>query len=97
MSDRWADYLRLRGIKRLHTAGQSFNNYVQAAQAVLDGRGLMLGWRSITGNAVRDGVLMPWPQGAIDLGTAYFVTATDNLSVSGRSFLDWITGLDQLT
>jgi LysR family glycine cleavage system transcriptional activator len=93
----WEDYLRLRGIKRLHTAGQSFNNYVQAAQAVLDGRGLMLGWRSITGNAVRDGALMPWPQGAIDLGTAYFVTATDNLSVCGRSFLDWITGLDQLT
>lgn len=90
----WEDYLRLRGIARARTAGQSFNNYVQAAQAVLDGRGLMLGWRSITGRAVQDGALMPWPGGALDLGTAYFVTAADHLSASGRAFLDWIIGLD---
>jgi DNA-binding transcriptional LysR family regulator len=91
----WEEYLNLRGIRRTRTGGQSFNNYVQAAQAVLDGRGLMLGWRSITGRAVREGTLLPWPDGAVDLGTAYFVTAADHLSVSGHSFLDWITGLDE--
>jgi DNA-binding transcriptional LysR family regulator len=91
----WEDYLRLRGITRHHMAGQSFNNYVQAAQAVQDGRGLMLGWRSITGNAVRDGALVPWPGGALDLGTAYFVTGADNLSICGRAFLDWIISVDQ--
>jgi len=61
----------------------------------LDRRGLMLDWRSITGNAVRNKALIPWPEGPIDLGTAYFVTAADDLSVSGRSFLNGITGLDQ--
>ncbi|WP_386679136.1 LysR substrate-binding domain-containing protein [Loktanella sp. R86503] len=90
----WEDYLRLRGISRHHMAGQSFNNYVQAAQAVLDGRGLMLGWRSITGSAVRDGALVPWPDGALDLGTAYFVTGAADLSNSGRAFLDWIKGVE---
>ncbi|WP_394156083.1 LysR substrate-binding domain-containing protein [Loktanella salsilacus] len=90
----WEDYLRLRGISRHHMAGQSFNNYVQAAQAVLDGRGLMLGWRSITGSAVRDGALVPWPDGALDLGTAYFVTGTADLSNSGRAFLDWIKSVE---
>ncbi|WP_405404966.1 LysR substrate-binding domain-containing protein [Paracoccus sp. Ld10] len=90
----WEDYLRLRGITRHNMVGQSFNNYVQAAQAVLDGRGMMLGWRSITGNGVRDGALAPWPDGGVDLGTAYYVTAADDLSASGRSFLKWITGLD---
>jgi DNA-binding transcriptional LysR family regulator len=92
----WEDYLSLQGIRRTRFSGQNFNNYVQAAQAVLDGRGLMLGWRSITGRAVRDGALIPWPNGAVDLGTAYFVTAADHLSANGRSFLDWIIGLEDI-
>lgn len=87
----WEDYLSRRGIERARMAGQSFNNYVQAAQAVLDGRGLMLGWRSISEAAVRDGVLDPWPGATLDLGTAYFVTAARRLSGSGQSFLDWLT------
>ncbi|SEO37048.1 DNA-binding transcriptional regulator, LysR family [Salinihabitans flavidus] len=87
----WEDYLRERGIERARMSGESFNNYVQAAQAVLDGRGLMLGWRSISENAVRDGALVPWPGPAVDLGTAYYVTVADRLSGDGQSFLDWLT------
>ena len=69
----WEDYLRARGIPRARLSGQTFNNYVQAAQAVLDGRGVMLGWRSIASGAVRDGALRMWPEGELDLGTSYFV------------------------
>lgn len=88
----WEDYLRARGINRGRLSGQSFNNYVQAAQAVLDGRGLMLGWRSITGRAVREGTLRQWNGGEIDLGTAYYVTAATPLSKTARTFMEWITG-----
>lgn len=86
----WEDYFRKCGIERARVAGQSFNNYVQAAQAVLDGRGLMLGWRSISERAVRDGALQMWPDATVDLGTAYFVTSANRLSRSGQSFLDWL-------
>lgn len=86
----WEDYLRARGIQRGRLSGQVFSNYVQAAQAVLDGRGVMLGWRSITGGAVRDGSLRLWPGGEVDLGTSYFVTATRQMSGPARIFLDWI-------
>ncbi|CDX38075.1 LysR substrate binding domain protein [Mesorhizobium plurifarium] len=56
----WDEYLQMtqrpkRGIRNsLH-----FTNYVQAAQAALDGRGLMLGWRSITYDMEREGRLVP--------------------------------------
>ncbi|WP_278923384.1 MULTISPECIES: LysR substrate-binding domain-containing protein [Pseudophaeobacter] len=87
----WEDYLRKSGIHRTRLSGQSFNNYVQAAQAVLDGRGLMLGWRSISTRAVMDGALQAWPDATLDLGTAYFVTAASRLSNSAQCFLDWLT------
>ncbi len=87
----WEDYLRARGIARGRLSGQSFNNYVQAAQAVLDGRGVMLGWRSIASGAVREGALRMWPEGEVDLGTSYFVTAAKPASHTAAQFLDWIT------
>ena len=86
----WEDYLRARGITRSRLAGQTFNNYVQAAQAVLDGRGVMLGWRSIASGAVRDGALRMWPDGELDLGTSYFVTGARRPSHAATTFLDWL-------
>ncbi|MCA0847992.1 LysR substrate-binding domain-containing protein [Salipiger thiooxidans] len=91
----WEDYLRARGIPRARLSGQTFNNYVQAAQAVLDGRGVMLGWRSIASGAVRDGALRMWPEGELDLGTSYFVTGARRLSGPAQVFLDWITAGDR--
>lgn len=93
----WEDYLRKQGIARGRLAGQSFNNYVQAAQAVLDGRGLMLGWHSITDRAVQDGALQMWPGATVDLGTAYFVTSAIRQSESSKKFLIWITELGEAT
>ncbi|EEX11652.1 transcriptional regulator, LysR family [Citreicella sp. SE45] len=87
----WEDYLRARG----SLSGQIFNNYVQAAQAVLDGRGEMPGWRSIASRAVRDGALRMWQDGELDLGTCYFVTGARRLSGPGQVFPDWITAVDR--
>lgn len=90
----WEDYLRARKIQRARLSGQTFNNYVQAAQAVLDGRGVMLGWRSIASGAVREGALRMWPGGELDLGTSYFVTGARPLSGPAQAFLDWITAVE---
>lgn len=86
----WEDYLQARNILRPRRGGQVFNNYVQAAQAAYDGRGLMLGWRSITGQAVRDGGLKAWPDSAVDLGTGYYVTTPTTPSQDTILFLDWV-------
>ncbi|MAU47410.1 MAG: LysR family transcriptional regulator [Yangia sp.] len=87
----WEEYLRARRIERSRLSGQTFNNYVQAAQAVLDGRGVMLGWRSIASGAVREGALRMWPDGELDLGTSYYVTGPRRPSGPAQAFLDWIT------
>ncbi|WP_299822712.1 LysR family transcriptional regulator [uncultured Jannaschia sp.] len=88
----WEDYLQARGLVRPRDGGQYFDNYVQAAQAVYDGRGLMLGWRSITARAVQDGALRHWPDGTLDLGTAYFVTTVTTPSKDASTFVDWVHG-----
>jgi DNA-binding transcriptional LysR family regulator len=54
----WADYLRATGQPGARRKGQTFTNYVQATQAALDGHGMMLGWRSITGALTASGVLV---------------------------------------
>ena len=86
----WEDYLKARGIQRARLTGQTFNNYVQAAQAVLDGRGVMLGWHSIAHGAVRDGALRQWPDAEVDLGTAYYVTTSTRCAHTAQTFLDWL-------
>ncbi|OIQ31810.1 MAG: LysR family transcriptional regulator [Alphaproteobacteria bacterium MedPE-SWcel] len=86
----WEDYFQARGLQRPRGGGQIFNNYVQAAQAVYDGRGLMLGWRSITGQAERDGALKPWPDAALDPGCGYYVTTPGTPSRDTAAFVDWV-------
>jgi LysR family transcriptional regulator, glycine cleavage system transcriptional activator len=54
---RWPDYLTAQGIEPPPLRGRQFTNYVQATQAALDGQGVMLGWRSITGDLIRQGKL----------------------------------------
>lgn len=87
----WEHYLRKKGIRRERLLGQTFDNYVQAAQATLDGRGLMLGWRSISNRAVRDGALRKWPSGEIDLGTAYYITTSAARSATADAFMNWVS------
>lgn len=55
----WSDYLRATRQPDRPRGGQTFTNYVQTTQAALEGRGMMLGWRSITGGLVASGDLMP--------------------------------------
>ncbi|SLN27661.1 LysR substrate-binding domain-containing protein [Roseisalinus antarcticus] len=54
----WRDYLRRTGQPAIAARGQAFTNYVQATQAALEGHGLILGWRSITGALAAAGQLV---------------------------------------
>lgn len=88
----WRDYFARRGLKRTRGSSETFDNYVQAVQAALDGRGLTLGWHSITDGLVSKRALVRWPHGAVNLGTAYYAT----ISAGGASktattiFVEWL-------
>ncbi len=87
----WIDYLRAIGGKRPHKPGEVFDNYVHAVQAALNGRGLMLGWRSITAQLVAEGALVPWPDGVLNPGTSYFaIRANDRTSTPASAFFTWL-------
>jgi DNA-binding transcriptional LysR family regulator len=86
----WPDYLSARGLPRPRGAGTSFDNYVQAVQETLNGRGVMLGWRSITGDLVAEGVLAEWPDAGVDFGTAYSLVEATAPGESAAVFADWL-------
>jgi LysR family glycine cleavage system transcriptional activator len=53
----WGVYLRQAGLPSVSGRGLHFTNYVQATQAALNGQGIMLGWRSNSGDLIRQGQL----------------------------------------
>lgn len=87
----WADYLTATGRQVPTRPGEIFDNYVHAVQAALDGRGLILGWRSITARLIAEGSLAPWPGSEYDPGTAY--CATRNAAAPSEAvsrFFEWL-------
>jgi len=56
----WDEYLQMIGWpKRGSCNGLFFTNYIQATQATLDGRGLMLGWDSVVHRMLPEKKLVP--------------------------------------
>jgi DNA-binding transcriptional LysR family regulator len=90
----WPEYFARRGLGRAPASRQVFDNYVQAVQAALDGRGLVLGWRSITDGLLEDGSLAAWPDAGSDPGTGYYATLSPRGSnrPAAQAFLDWLKG-----
>ena len=71
----WRAYLRRIG-QDGGSRGLHFTNYVQATQAALSGQGVMLGWRSITGDLVKEGRLAQVVDGAIAPKEAFYIVAS---------------------
>ena len=69
----WPEYLAGTGQPAARGSGQSFTNYVQATQAALEGHGMMLGWRSITGALVASGALTSAGLPTLDPGDAVYL------------------------
>ncbi|RFB78704.1 LysR substrate-binding domain-containing protein [Methylovirgula sp. 4M-Z18] len=72
----WADYLRAAGPRGTRPRpGLHFNNYVQATQAALNDQGVMLGWRSITGDLTREQRLVALPLPPLEPEDGYYCVA----------------------
>lgn len=65
--------------------GLRFTNYVQATQAALAGQGVMLGWRSITGDLVKEGRLARVADAAIIPREAFYIVAAARPRSPGAS------------
>lgn len=71
----WSDYLHATGLSVSRNEGRVFTNYVQATQAALEGHGVMLGWRSITGALTASGALVPAGMPRLVPPDAFFLVA----------------------
>ncbi|MEQ8333448.1 LysR substrate-binding domain-containing protein [Nisaea sp.] len=94
----WTDYLAALGLGRpSHPVQLRFSNYVQATQAALAGRGVALGWRTITGGHVSEGRLVPAVDAPLTPPSRFYaVTAFDRAEdEAARSLLEWLAGLGQ--
>lgn len=87
----WPDYFRATGQSLSHAGGQTFTNYVQTTQAALDGLGVMLGWRSITGALVQSGELVPAGLPALSPRNAFhLVLGKKRGSRATETFASWL-------
>ncbi|UUX50855.1 LysR substrate-binding domain-containing protein [Nisaea acidiphila] len=90
----WTDYLATLGLGRATNPVQlRFSNYVQATQAALAGRGLALGWRSITGGYEAEGRLVAPVAAPLTPPSAFFaVTAHDREAEDATmKILTWLS------
>jgi LysR family glycine cleavage system transcriptional activator len=87
----WSGYLRASGQSERRRPGLRFTNYVQATQAALGGQGVMLGWRSITGDLVREGRLVPLIDAPFMPKEAfYLVSAFRSRAAACATLSDWL-------
>jgi DNA-binding transcriptional LysR family regulator len=90
----WTDYLAALGLGRPANPVQlRFSNYVQATQAALAGRGLALGWRSITGGYEAEGRLVTPIAAPLHPQSAFYaVSAHDRAGDAATDrMLTWLT------
>ena len=87
----WPDYLSATGMPRVRAAGRTFTNYVQATQAALEGHGMLLGWRSITGALVETGALVQAGLPALPLSDGFHVARRHKRQgAATERFVDWL-------
>jgi DNA-binding transcriptional LysR family regulator len=89
----WPAYLRATGQTRAqwHEKDLRFTNYVQATQAALAGQGVMLGWRSITGDLVAEGRLAALVTPPLTPDSAYYLVTSRDARAPAALLVDWLT------
>lgn len=75
--------------------GLKFSNYVQATQAALSGHGVMLGWRSITGDQTANGLLVPAGLPPLLPGDAYHAVLSHKSrnAETATTVVDWVKAM----
>jgi len=87
----WPDYLRATGQPVVRQGGQTFTNYVQTTQAALDGHGMMLGWRSITGALTASGDLVSAGLPTLTPDDAFYLVARNKRGGQAtETFARWL-------
>ncbi|MTH98853.1 LysR substrate-binding domain-containing protein [Roseibium sp. RKSG952] len=89
----WPQYLARTGQNMAGSAkGLRFSNYVQAAQAAMSGHGIMLGWRSITGDLVNKQQLVPVGLPRLQPGDAYYAVRSERSrnAETAQLVIDWL-------
>ncbi|WP_165784319.1 LysR substrate-binding domain-containing protein [Zhengella mangrovi] len=69
----WSGYQKRAGLPALRNPGRHFTNYVQSTQAALQAQGVMLGWKSITGDLENEGRLVALAMPQVDPGRGFYL------------------------
>ena len=87
----WRDYLARTESPAARSGGQYFTNYVQTTQAALEGHGMMLGWRSITGALVASGTLVSAGLPVLEPRDAFYLVLRRKRSgEAAEAFARWL-------
>ncbi len=89
----WSDYFAHTGLKSAASSKRlKFSNYVQAAQAALSGRGVMLGWRSTNGDHVRKGLLVPFGLPVMHPKSSFYISLSNRSRnpETAKVVVDWL-------
>jgi LysR family transcriptional regulator, glycine cleavage system transcriptional activator len=88
----WQDYLQRIGRRKPAGPGRVYTNYVQATQAAVAGQGVMLGWKSMTGELVKDGKLVELPLPAVVPDEAFFLVFAERRKPTGSLdiLVEWL-------
>lgn len=87
----WPGYLQATGQAPVRREGRVFTNYVQATQAALEGHGMMLGWRSITGALTASGALVAAGLPGLVPRDAFFLVARRKRGAhAAELFAQWL-------
>jgi DNA-binding transcriptional LysR family regulator len=87
----WNDYLRATGLPVPRGNDRIFTNYVQTTQAALEGHGVMLGWRSITGALTAAGQLVPAGLPALTAPDGFYLVARRKRgNPASEAFAGWL-------
>lgn len=71
---KWSDWFSSAGVSLIkNTSGLLINDYALVIQAAMEGQGIALGWRHLTGHLVKSGLLVRLTEHCLSTGKGYYV------------------------
>lgn len=89
----WRQWLMSAGVNgATANRGLAINDYVLVIQAVLEGQGIALGWRHLTGRLVRSGLLRKVTEHRMETGAAFYIVWPKSrpLGEKAKAVRDWL-------
>jgi DNA-binding transcriptional LysR family regulator len=89
----WRDWLASGGLERQAAPrGLIMNDYALVVQAAMEGQGIALGWRHLTENLIRAGLLVRLTDHTLRTGSAFYVVRNKDSALTDRvrQVRDWL-------